>query len=44
VLEIRFSQPIERFRTVQIELLEGVLGTDQQALAPWTLKFMTGGS
>ena len=44
VLEIRFSQPIERFRTVQIDLLEGVLGTDQQPLAPWTLKFMTGGS
>jgi hypothetical protein len=44
VLEIRFSQPIVRFRTVQIDLLEGVLGTDQQPLAPWTLKFMTGGS
>jgi hypothetical protein len=44
VLEIRFSQPVERFRTVQIDLLEGVLGTDQQSLAPWTLKFMTGGS
>jgi hypothetical protein len=44
VLEIRFSQPIVHFRTVQIDLLEGVLGTDQQPLAPWTLKFMTGGS
>jgi len=44
VLEIRFSQPIVRFRTVQIDLLEGVLGTDKQPLAPWTLKFMTGGS
>ena len=44
VLEIRFNQPVERFRTVQIDLLEGVLGTDQQPLAPWTLKYMTGGS
>jgi len=44
VLEIRFSQPIERFRTVQVDLLEGILGTDQQPLAPWTLKFMTGAS
>lgn len=44
VLEIRFSQPIERFRTVQVDLLEGVLGTDQQPLEPWTLKFMTGAS
>ena len=44
VLEIRFSQPIGRFRTVQLDLLEGILGTDQQPLAPWTLTFMTGGS
>jgi hypothetical protein len=44
VLEIRFNQPIERFRTVQLDLLEGVLGTDKQPLEPWTLKFMTGGS
>lgn len=44
VLEIRFSQPIERFRTLQVDLLEGVLGTDQQPLQPWTLTFLTGGS
>ena len=43
VLEIRFSQPIDRFRTLQVDLLEGVLGTDQQPLAPWTLTFTTGG-
>jgi hypothetical protein len=44
VLEIRFSQPIERFRTLQVDLPQGVLGTDQQPLRPWTLTFMTGGS
>ena len=44
VLEIRFSQPLERFRTLQVDLPEGVLGTDQQPLRPWTLTFMTGGS
>lgn len=44
VLEIRFAQPLEPFRTVQVDLLDGILGTDQQPLARWTLKFMTGGS
>jgi hypothetical protein len=44
VLEIRFPKPLERFRTVHIELTEGVMGTDQQPLVPWTLSFITGGS
>ncbi|HMF96812.1 MAG TPA: Ig-like domain-containing protein [Vicinamibacterales bacterium] len=44
VLEIKFKQPLERFRTVKIELLEGVMGTDSQPLKPWTLTFQTGGS
>jgi hypothetical protein len=44
VLEIRFSTPLERFRTVQVQLLDGILGTDEQPLKPWTLTFMTGGS
>jgi hypothetical protein len=43
VLEIRFTKPLERFRTVRIELLEGILGTDQQPLVPWNLSFTTGG-
>jgi Bacterial Ig-like domain len=42
VLEIKFAQPLERFRTVQIVLGEGILGTDQQPLKPWTLTFVTG--
>jgi hypothetical protein len=44
VLEIRLAKPLERFRTLQIELTNGILGTDQQPLVPWTLKFATGGS
>jgi hypothetical protein len=44
VLELKFAKPLERFRTVKVELLEGILGTDQQPLAPWTLTFAVGGS
>jgi len=43
VIELRFAKPFERFRTVKVEFLEGVLGTDAQPLKPWTLTFMTGG-
>jgi hypothetical protein len=42
VLEISFDEPLQRFRTVQVELLDGILGTDEQPLAPWTLTFETG--
>jgi hypothetical protein len=44
VLEIRLAKPLERFRTLQIELTNGILGTDQQPLVPWKLTFSTGGS
>ena len=44
VLEIRFAKPLERFRTLKVELLEGILGVDQQPLKPWTLTFGLGGS
>jgi hypothetical protein len=44
VLEIRFAGPLERFRTVKLELMEGILGTDGQPLKPWTLTFTVGGS
>lgn len=43
-LELRFAKPLERFRTVKVDLLEGILGTDAQPLKPWTLTFATGGS
>lgn len=42
VLEIRFVQPLEPFRPVQVDLGEGIVGPDQQTLAPWTLRFETG--
>ncbi len=44
VLELKFPRPLERFRTLRVELLEGILGTDQQPLKPWTLSFVLGGS
>lgn len=44
VLEIRFTKPLERFRTLKVDLLDGILGTDGQPLKPWTLTFMLGGA
>lgn len=44
VLEIRFTKPLERFRTLKVDLLDGILGTDGQPLKPWTLTFMIGGA
>jgi Bacterial Ig-like domain len=44
VLEIRFTKPLERFRTVKIDLVDGIMGTDGQPLKPWTLTFATGGA
>ena len=43
VLEIKFTQPLERFRTVKIDLSEEIKGTDGQALKPFVLTFITGG-
>jgi len=44
VLELKFTKPLERFRTLKIDLLEGILGTDGQPLKAWTLSFSLGGS
>ncbi len=43
-LEIKFAKPLERFRTIHIELSDEILGTDKQALKPWTLSFDLGGA
>jgi hypothetical protein len=43
-LEIKPNEPLERFRTVRMEILEGVKGTDGGPMAPFTLTFTTGGS
>ena len=42
-LEIKFTKPLERFRTLRVELGAGILGTDKQPLKPWTLSFDLGG-
>lgn len=43
VLEITFAEPLQRFRTVTVQLLEGITGTDGAPLEPWTLTFSVGG-
>lgn len=42
VLEVKFAKPLEPFRSVQVSFGEGVQGTDQQPLKPWTLTFEVG--
>jgi hypothetical protein len=43
VLDISFAQPLQRFRTVYVDLLEGITGTDGAPLKPWRLTFTLGG-
>ena len=43
VLEIRFTERLDPFRTVDVELLEGITATGGAALQPWTLTFALGG-
>jgi hypothetical protein len=42
VLEVKFPQALEPLRTVEVELVEGILGTDKQPLVPWKITFTTG--
>lgn len=42
-IHIRFTQPLERFATVRVELLEGLKAFDGGVLKPWTLTFTVGG-
>jgi hypothetical protein len=42
VLELKFANSLEHFRTIAVELQDGILGSDKQALQPWTLTFQTG--
>ena len=44
VLELKFTKPLERFRTIHIDLTDEILGTDKQPLKPWTLSFDLGGA
>lgn len=43
VLEIRFDAELERFRTIDVRLLEGITATDGVALPAWALSFFVGG-
>jgi hypothetical protein len=43
IIVIRFQKPLERFRTVKVELQDGITGVDGQPLKPWTLTFSIGG-
>ena len=43
VLEIRFDRELERFRSVTVELFDGVTANDGTAMPPWTLSFFVGG-
>lgn len=42
-LEVVFPNGLERFRTVRVELLEGVRAFDGAPVVPWTLMFSVGG-
>jgi hypothetical protein len=42
-LELTFPAPLERFRTVRVQLLEGIEGFDGAPFAPFTLTFSVGG-
>lgn len=43
-LEIKPNEPMQPFRKVKLELLDGLQGTDGGKMVPFTLTFTTGGS
>jgi hypothetical protein len=42
-VEITFTKPLERFRTLRLQLLEGIEAFDGGPVEPWTLTFSLGG-
>ncbi len=42
-IQITFPKPLEAFRTVRVELLEGLKGFDGAPIKPWTVTFSVGG-
>jgi hypothetical protein len=42
-IEIKFTNPLERFRTVKVEILDGIKTFDGAPVTPSTLTFSTGG-
>jgi hypothetical protein len=43
-VEIRFTSPLDAFRTVRLELLEGIRTFDGAPVRPWTLTFSVAGN
>jgi hypothetical protein len=41
-IEIRFAQPLEAFRTVKVELLDGITAFDGGPVVPWAVTFSVG--
>jgi hypothetical protein len=41
-VELRLSKPLDPFRTVKVELLEGVRTFDGAPIKPWTATFSLG--
>jgi hypothetical protein len=41
-IEIKFDKPLEAFRTVKVEILDGVTAFDGAPLKPWTLTYSVG--
>jgi hypothetical protein len=42
-LQIRFDAPLPAFRTVKVEILDGVTGFDGASVTPWAVTFSVGG-
>jgi hypothetical protein len=42
-LVLTFTKPLERFRTLRLQLLEGIKAFDGAPVVPWTLTFTLGG-
>ena len=42
-VEIRFTRPPEPYRTIRIDLLEGIRTFDGAPIRPWMLTFSVGG-
>jgi hypothetical protein len=40
---LTFPKPLEAFRTVKVELLDGIKGFDGAPIKPWTVTFSVGG-
>ena len=43
VLNIRFTEPLLPYRTIEVRLGSGIVSTDGTALVPYVLRFSTGG-